>query len=117
GNWRATEAGELDDTELPLLDIPSNFYQVVMASGCDTYMVADALYKVPVKAGRVDLDMITTSSFSNAAGRGRTTKALVDAVVNQDDDGELKPMTWGEVLRELNREYWMTPIYGVHGID
>jgi len=117
-DWNSTDAGELDDSELPFLDIPSDFYQVVLASGCDTYMVADSLYKIPVKADRIDLDVITTSSFSNAAGRGRTTKALVDAVVNQDaDDGGLAPVTYGELLRDLNSEIWMTPIYGVHGID
>lgn len=116
-NWRSTEAGELDDSELPLLDIPSDFYQVVLASGCDTYMVADSLYAIPVKSGRVDLDVITTSSFSNAAGRGRTSKALMGAVINQDDQGQLRPTTYGKLLRELNREWYMTPIYGVHGID
>lgn len=117
GNWRQTEAGELDDSELPLLDIPSDFYQIVLSSGCDTYMVADSLYKVPAKAGRVDLDVITTNSFSNAAGRGRTAKALMSAVINQQDRGQLRPVTYGDLLRELNREWTFTPIYGVHGID
>ena len=118
GNWRKTEAGELDDTELPGLNIPADFYQVVMISGCDTYMVADSLYANQVKTGRKDLDVITTTSFSNAAGRGRTTKALVDAVINQDgDDGDLAAKQYGEILRDLNNEWYMTPLYGVHGID
>lgn len=116
-NWNVTEAGELDDSELPGLNIPEGFYQVVLASGCDTYMVADSLYLNPVKQGRVDLDVITTTSFSNAAGNGRTAKLLVDAVSNQDYSGQLKPEMYGELLRELNTEYWMTPLYGVHGID
>src|SRR5690606_7475786 len=116
-NWNATEAGELDDSELPGLAIPENFYQVVLASGCDTYMVADSLYLNPVKQGRVDLDIITTSSFSNAAGQGRTSKVLLGAVLNQDEAGSLAPKMYGEILRELNQEYWMTPLYGVHGID
>ncbi len=116
-NWNVTEAGELDDSELPSLSIPENFYQVVLASGCDTYMVADALYENPVKQGRIDLDVITTSSFSNAAGKGRTAKVLVDAVVNQKQGGQLAPQMFGQLLRDLNQEYWMTPIYGVHGID
>jgi hypothetical protein len=116
-NWNVTEAGELDDSELPSLSIPKDFYQVVLASGCDTYMVADALYENPVKVGRVDLDVITTSSFSNAAGNGRTAKLLVDAVVNQSQDGELEPQMYGDLLRKLNQESWFSPIYGVHGID
>lgn len=116
-NWNATEAGELDDTELPGLAIPESFYQVVLASGCDTYMVADSLYLNPVKQGRVDLDVITTTSFSNAAGNGRTAKVLIDAVTNQSHAGELKPHMYGEIIRKLNQEYWMTPLYGVHGID
>ena len=118
GDWNTTEAGELDDSELPSLEIPQDFYQVVLASGCDTYMVADSLYENTVKANRVDLDVITTTSFSNAAGKGRTAKALMRAVFNQDDrETGLKPWTYGRLLRELNREYWMTPLYGVHGID
>lgn len=116
-NWRQTEAGELDDSELPGMDVPQGFYQVVLASGCDTYMVADSLYQLPEKQGRVDLDVITTSSFSNAAGRGRSAKALMRAVVNQEDGGSLRPQTYGALLRELNYELFMTPIYGVHGID
>ncbi len=116
-NWNATEAGELDDSELPGLNIPESFYQVVLASGCDTYMVADSLYLNPVKQGRVDLDVITTTSFSNAAGKGRTAKILIDAVSNQDLGGEMKPQMYGEMIRKLNQEYWMTPLYGVHGID
>jgi hypothetical protein len=116
-DWNQTVTGELDDTELPGLSIPENFYQLVLASGCDTYMVADSLYENPVKQGRVDLDVITTTSFSNAAGKGRTSKVLLDAVINQDAAGQLKPKMFGEILRNLNAEYWMTPLYGVHGID
>jgi hypothetical protein len=116
-NWRQTEAGELDDSELPHMQVPQDFYQIVLASGCDTYMVADSLYKLPQKQGRVDLDVITTSSFSNAAGRGRAAKAMMRAVLNQEDEGSLKPQTYGALLRELNYEWRMTPLYGVHGID
>ncbi len=116
-NWNVTEAGELDDSELPGLSIPESFYQVVLASGCDTYMVADSLYANPVKQGRVDMDIITTTSFSNAAGNGRTAKLVIDAVANSEASGSLKPKMYGELIRKLNQEYWMTPIYGVHGID
>jgi len=116
-DWNKTVTGELDDSELPFLSIPENFYQVVLASGCDTYMVADSLYENPVKQGRVDMDVITTTSFSNAGGKGRTAKVLVDAVVNQQSSGQLKPQMYGEILRNLNNEFWMTPLYGVHGID
>jgi hypothetical protein len=116
-DWNQTVTGELDDTELPGLILPENFYQIVLASGCDTYMVADSLYENPVKQGRVDLDVITTTSFSNAAGHGRTSKVLLDAVLNQDAGGQLKPEMYGEILRNLNNEYWMTPLFGVHGID
>jgi hypothetical protein len=116
-DWNLTSTGELDDTELPGLSIPENFYQVVLASGCDTYMVADSLYQNPVKQGRLDLDVITTTSFSNAAGQGRTSKVLLDAVLNQDAGGQLQPKMYGEILRNLNNEWWMTPLFGVHGID
>lgn len=43
GNWKKTEAGELNDSELSGLTIPADFYQVLLISGCDTYMVADSL--------------------------------------------------------------------------
>ncbi len=116
-NWRETSEGELDDSELPSLDVPDDFYQVVMISGCNTYMVADALYQIPEKSGRVDLDIITTTNFSNAGNPGRTTISLLDAVMNQrGDNGELEPVTYGELLRDLNTDVW-TPLFGVHGID
>lgn len=116
-NWRETEAGELDDSELPFLDVQDDFYQVVMVSGCDTYMVADSLYQIPAKTGRTDLDVITTSTFSNAANPGRTTASLLQAVMNQQGpEGELEPLTYGWLIRELNRDMW-SPLFGVHGID
>ena len=61
--------------------------------------------------------MITTTSFSNAGGKGRTAKLIVDGVANTEQSGALEPKTYGELIRKLNQEYWMTPIYGVHGID
>lgn len=42
---------------------------------------------------------------------------MVDAVANQDADNDLEARMYGELLRKLNSDYFMTPLYGVHGID
>lgn len=117
-DWNATSEGDLDDSLLGGLQIPAGLYQIVLAAGCDTYMVADALYALDVKAGRKDLDVITTSTFGSALAGGRTTMALLGAVVNTNGPGgSVEAQKYGEILRAMNATSWTAPIFGVHGID
>ena len=45
-------------------------YQIVVANGCNTYDLGQAFWKNPGKADHTNINVITTTSFSNA-GRGR----------------------------------------------
>jgi hypothetical protein len=62
-NWDKTDEGDVDDTELAVTPLWSGHYQIVMAEGCNTYMLGSTLMKNPSKQGK-DIDIITTTSFS-----------------------------------------------------
>ncbi len=111
-NWRKTDEGDLDDSELPSVEMPER-YQVVLAEGCDTYAVGQAFFLNPAKASRDNLDIITTTSFSNA-GTDATVREFLGAFVRLDRHAP----RLGELLSELdNNSWWFATMYGVHGID
>ncbi len=113
-NWRRTDEGDLDDSELPGLDMPET-YQLVVAEGCDTYAMGEAFWSNPAKPNHSNLDVITTTSFSNAS-----TPAVVQDVIRAlvPRYGDHEPVTYGELLRDLDtNSYWFNTMYGVHGID
>lgn len=114
-NWRVTSEGDLDDSEIPGLDLPADVYQLVLAEGCDTYAMGEAFWQNPAKAGHKNLDVITTTSFSNAS-----TPAVVQDVIGAlvPRSGEHQPSTYAQVIRDLDtNSYWFNTMYGVHGID
>jgi hypothetical protein len=113
-NWRTTDEGDLDDSEIPDLDMPTT-YQLVVAEGCDTYAMGEAFWANPAKPNHSNLDVITTTSFSNA-----TTPAVVQDVIRAlvPRYGDHEPQTYGELLKDLDtNSYWFNTMYGVHGID
>jgi len=116
-NWRKTSEGDLDDSEVPTLDMPANKYQVVLAEGCDTYALGQAFWANPNKADRQNLDIITTTSFSNAA----TSKVVTDflqALVGTSSGNKHKPIRYGKMLSSMDSaSHWFKTMYGVHGID
>ncbi len=116
-NWRKTAEGDLDDSELPEVEMPADRYQIVMAEGCDTYAIGQGFFLNPAKAGRKNLDIITTTSFSNAGTSAAVTDFL-EAFVKTDASGTPVPPRLSELLDNLDRNsYWFTTMYGVHGID
>ncbi len=115
-NWRKTDEGDVDDTELPSVEMPER-YQVVLAEGCDTYAIGQGFFLNPAKVSRDNLDIITTTSFSNA-GADSTVREFLKAFVETDAEDVPKVPTLGELLRDLdNNSWWFTTMYGVHGID
>ena len=111
-NWRKTDAGDLDDSELSSVEMPEGRYQVVLAEGCDTYAIGQGFFSNPSKADRAHLDIITTTSFSNA-GTANTVRDFLSAFVFEDKAPRL-----GDLLTDLdNNSYWFSTMYGVHGID
>ncbi len=114
-NWRKTYEGDLDDSEIPELDMPADTYQIVVAEGCDTYALGEAFWKNPNKEGHRNLDVITTTSFSNAA-TPRVVQDVIRALV--PSYGELKVVTYRDLLQDLeSNSWWFNTLYGVHGID
>lgn len=116
-NWRRTSEGDLDDSEIPGLDLPSDKYQIVVAEGCDTYALGEAFWQNPNKSDRKSLDIVTTTSFSRATTNA-TVHDMIAAVIRWDGDGNHNPLRWAQLLEEMDRNTsWFQTMYGVHGID
>ncbi|MBI5533373.1 MAG: lamin tail domain-containing protein [Deltaproteobacteria bacterium] len=116
-NWRKTSEGDLDDADVLTMTMPSDVYQVVIAEGCDTYGLGESFRLNPAKAGAKNIDVLTTTSFSNAS-TAEGTKDSLRAIFGTDAAGNQKPLTWGELLRDLDSNtYYFNTMYGVHGID
>ncbi len=115
-NWNKTYEGDLDDSEIPTLDMPKDKYQIVVAEGCDTYALGQAFWENPNKADRQSLDIITTTSFSNA-GTDASARDILTALIG-GKSGKVKATKYSELLSGLdNNSYWFQTMYGVHGID
>lgn len=115
-NWRKTVEGDVDDSELETLAMPPGKYQIVFAEGCDTYMIGEAFKKNPNKQGK-DVDVITTTSFSNASSTAGLTDFFT-RLLEVDDRGRHRPRTMTALLRDLDgNSAWFDTMYGIHGID
>lgn len=116
-NWRKTDEGDLDDSEIPSMAMPSDVYQVVIAEGCDTYGIGEAFRLNPAKAGAKNIDVVTSTSFSNASTADGVKDSLT-SIFGTDSAGNQTPKTWGELLADMDsNSYWFNTMYGVHGID
>ncbi len=113
-NWNKTEAGELDDNEIAVLDLPT-FYQLVLAEGCETYAMGEAFFANPAKTKRDNVDIVTTTTYSTAEGADPVVDFL-EALVGTSY-GKHVPWLWSELLLALDYNAWDPAMYGVHGID
>jgi hypothetical protein len=113
-NWKKTEEGDLDDADMLGVEMPSDRYQIVLAEGCDTYMIGQAFLSNPNKNG-ANVDVITTTASSDAS-----TPAVVQdflaKLIETDSNGKHRPRTLSSLLEALDEDSWGT-MYGVHGID
>jgi Bacterial pre-peptidase C-terminal domain len=119
-SWYKTSAGDLDPPEIKTMSLPKDKSQLFVLSGCDTYHAAQAFKDNPNKLGLINADVVTTTSFSNAADLG-DTKDMIQALTG-DGNGKLTATSYGKVMKDLNpRSYdsgWgHYTMYGVHGID
>ncbi len=116
-NWRKTYEGDLDDSEVPSLDMPSDVYQVVLAEGCDTYGLGQAFLMNPNKAGHHNIDVITTTNSSNAATPA-TVMDFIQAIVGSRWSKAVEAKKYSDVLKDMDsNSWWFNTMYGVHGID
>src|SRR5690606_5985260 len=115
-NWKKTLEGDLDDSEMRTIPMPSDRYQVILAEGCDTYQIGTAFKENPAKAGK-NVDVITTMSFSNASTPA-TVHNFLSALLARDSSDRLRPQPISTLLTKLDNQSWgFFPMYGIHGID
>jgi hypothetical protein len=116
-NWKKTDEGDLDDAEVAGLDMPQDTYQLVIAEGCDTYALGQAFRMNPNKPGSAYMDIVTTTSFSNAS-TAAAIKDSLNILLGETWEGQHEPTTFKQYLREMDRNAsWFDTMYGVHGID
>lgn len=116
-NWRMTSEGDLDDSELMDVALNVGNYQIVVAEGCDTYAIGQAFALNPDKPDLIDLDVITTTSFSNASSSGTVTDTLA-ALLGPARNSKVSAVKYSTLLADMDsNSYWFASMYGVHGID
>jgi hypothetical protein len=116
-NWKLTDEGDLDDAEMATVTMPANRYQVVVAEGCDTYQVGAAFARNPAKPDGRFLDVVTTTSFSNAATPA-SVQDILSHLLERDSRGRLRPRTVKALLSSLDgNSGGFHTMYGIHGID
>jgi hypothetical protein len=115
-NWKKTAEGDLDDSEIPTLELSRN-YQLVVANGCNTYAFGQAFWANPAKADHSNVNVVTTTSFSNA-GTDASARRVVTALTNQTN-GRVAASRISELASSLDSAQggWFDTMFGVHGID
>lgn len=116
-NWKMTSEGDLDDSELMDVALKVGSYQMVVAEGCDTYAIGQAFALNSDKPDLIDLDVVTTTSFSNASSSGTVTDTLA-GILGATKTAKVPATKYSNLLADMdNNSYWFTSMYGVHGID
>ena len=117
-NWNKTLEGDLDDSEMRTIPLAVEV-SGRPRRGCDTYQIGEAFLENPDKAGK-NIDVITTTSFSNAATPG-DGRGLHRPRCSRDDSlGRLRPQTDLVAAHEARfnaYEAGFHTMYGMHGID
>ena len=115
-DWKKTDEGDFDDSDVPGAEMPST-YQIVVANGCNTYDLGQAFWKNPAKADHKSINVITTTSFSNA-GTEASAKRVIDAVINQKN-GKVVASRVSDLASGLDADqgFGFDSMFGVHGID
>jgi hypothetical protein len=115
-NWNKTDFGDVDDSELKTAQLATGKYQIVLAEGCNTYMLGHDLLANPSKNGK-DIDVITTTSFSVSYS---PVEDFIGHLLEMDSSSHLRPRTVSETLSVLDSYSVGEPsptMYGIHGID
>jgi hypothetical protein len=116
-NWRMTDEGDLDDSEMSSVEFPEARYQVVVAEGCDTYHIGEAFRQNPAKPDGQYIDIVTTTAPSSANSPA-AVQDVISAFLAVDDDGNHAPQPVRRLLRDLDsNSYWRNTMYGLHGIE
>lgn len=115
-NWKKTAEGDLDDDDIRVAPMPADRYQLVLAEGCDTYQIGTAFKENPAKAGK-HVDVITTTSFSNASSPA-AVQHFLSTLLARDSLQRLRPQPVSSLLTKLDASSrGFATMYGMHGID
>lgn len=116
-NWKVTDEGDLDDADVPTMPMPKSTYQIVLANGCDTYAMGQAFWLNPNKSDKLNLNVITSTSFSNA-GTEKSATRLIAALTNQTG-GKVVPVKVSELAGGMDADqgYYFKTMFGIHGTD
>ncbi len=116
-NWRVTEEGDLDDSEMSSVNMPRDKYQIIFAEGCDTYQIGQAFRENPAKPGGAFVDVITTTQSSNASTPD-AVEDFISRLIELDSQSRHRPRTMKSLLYDLDsNSFWYHTMYGIHGID
>jgi hypothetical protein len=116
-DWNKTNEGDFDDSEMRTADIADK-YQIVLAEGCETYQIGEALRENPHKNG-MNVDVITSMSFSNAA-TAIVTEDFLSHLLEHDSSDRMRPRNVLALLTKLDSaasDADFHTMYGIHGID
>jgi hypothetical protein len=116
-NWNKTLEGDFDDAEMRTAPLADK-YQIIVAEGCNSYQIGEAFSEKPFKAGK-NVDVLTTTSFSNAA-TPVTTEDFLTMLLGHDSKGRMRPTDILSLLTKLDSEsadLGFHTMYGLHGID
>ena len=94
--------------------MPRDQYQIVLASGCETFSIAQAFAENPNKQGLSNLNVITTNGWAQA-GWNKDLEAVFDSLYSDDPGFDPQPVSG--LLTRMNRASALDEMYGLHGID
>lgn len=113
-DWKKTDRGAVDYPALSSATMPRDRYQIVLASGCNTFSTGEAFRQNASKPDFKNLNVVTTNTFSDA-GSNEEVFALFAALFGAEQSTfAARPIS--TMLRKMNGS-GMGAMFGVHGVD
>jgi hypothetical protein len=120
-DFQGASEGNILPSEYPTLKLLPGF-QLLLIEGCQTYArFTDGFRQNPLKRGPngelVNMDIVTSTSYTWADSAVEAIEAILYPLIGVIPSKPIKPVTWDDVLRDLNRPPNNTAFMGVNGID
>jgi hypothetical protein len=113
-DWKKTDKGAVELPALMSAAMPADRPQIILASGCNTFSIAEALSNNPNKRELKNLNVITTNTFSDAASNEEVLELLEALYGGGLSRFQVRPVS--TMLRKMNDD-GMGAMYGLHGVD
>jgi len=120
-DFQSASAGNILPTEYPTLDLFDG-YQILLVEGCQTYArFTDGFRQNPKKKGSngelVNMDIVTSTSYTWTSQGAESMEAILWPLIGTAEETNVKPVTWDDVLKNMNAAPNQTAFMGVNGID